>query len=600
MKKILIILIVFAGIFNACESIEDDFLNTPNPSSIDEQLIFTTPFLTKGAIDAILEPIGQTNSYRGRYIPLFGINTDLEIHKDTGKPTDDDANCSNYDTDATNGRMNSTNNVWAQMYAGIQRANVAIEALRKHADPQPGSELGHYLGEALTYRSFYYADLLKTWGDVQARFEPVNTETVFLPKTNRDEIYKQILEDLGEAATLVDWPATSTFTASSERVNKAFVKGLRARVALQASGFQQWPDGGGVGVTRRSNDTDLSVANMYQLAFDEVTDVIKSGTASLEPSFQTFWMNVSQERVEAGRESLWEIPFASGRGRVAYTYGVKHNSANQHTQLAKGREIQPVPHLFYDYDEADTRRSVTCVPYHYESDSDSDGFAAQELASADNWSFGKYRFEWLSSIRRVTSGNDDGMNWVYMRYAEILLMAAETANELNGPAAAAPYLKELRRRAFPADLHAEKVDAYVDALGSKEEMFNAIMDEHKFEFAGEALRKPALIRWGLLGTNIDIAIDKMTNLMMREGEYADVPTTLYARLLDDNETLEIYGLNRGETNPGPEYDISEDWVSINERWFDLYVNDPDTRQFWPIWQTFIDKSNGLLVNDYGY
>ena len=32
----------------------------------------------------------------------------------------------------------------------------------------------------------------------------------------------------------------------------------------------------------------------------------------------------------------------------------------------------------------------------------------------------------------------------------------------------------------------------------------------------------------------------------------------------------------------------------------LYTNDPDQNQFWPIWQVFIDASNGALKNDYGY
>lgn len=96
---------------------------------------------------------------------------------------------------------------------------------------------------------------------------------------------------------------------------------------------------------------------------------------------------------------------------------------------------------------------------------------------------------------------------------------------------------------------------------------------------------------------------KLANLQNRSGEYADVPTTLYFRYAEDNETLEIFGLNRGETqSPGPEF--SEfNWTTLE----DVDINtlfkegvDPDDRQFWPIWQTFIDGSNGQLVNDYGY
>lgn len=50
----------------------------------------------------------------------------------------------------------------------------------------------------------------------------------------------------------------------------------------------------------------------------------------------------------------------------------------------------------------------------------------------------KLRYEWMSRI--VTSTNDDGVNWQYMRLADVYLMAAEAVNELEGPANAAQYI----------------------------------------------------------------------------------------------------------------------------------------------------------------
>ena len=190
-----------------------------------------------------------------------------------------------------------------------------------------------------------------------------------------------------------------------------------------------------------------------------------------------------------------------------------------------------------------------------------------------------------------------------MRYAEILLIAAEAANELQGPSAAAPYLKELRMRAFPSSLHPTKVDAYVNALTSSQAMFEAIVDEHKFEFTGEMERKQALIRWNLLGANLAEAKAKLQRLKNREGEYVNVPTTLYYKYEADGETLDIYGLNEGETqDPGQEYSAFS-WNSFDQNAINTLYKEgvnPDTRQFWPIWQVFIDGSNGKLVNDYGY
>jgi starch-binding outer membrane protein, SusD/RagB family len=596
MKHIIIISgIIIAGLFSSCQELNDDFLNAPAKSTLDESIIFSTAGLAKGAVDGIKVPFAETNSYRGRFLPYYGLNTDAEWFN--ASQTDDaKSQLCTYSALPNNTEMNTTNNAWAMMYSGIERANICIRGLRTFGNPTPGTELGHLLGEALTLRAIYYADLLKTWGDVPARFEPINTETLYLAKSNRDEIYKQLIQDLGEAATLVPWPNETAATASVERINKAFVKGFRARLALVASGFQAYPDG-----VRRSNDPELSVANMYKLALDESRDVINSGKAKLEASFETLWRKYNEENVAAGGESLWELPFADGRGRMLFTFAVRHNTNNQfHANGSnRGGTAGPLPFVFYDYDESDSRRDVSCVAYRWGNAVS--GIAKQELVSSNTWYFGKYRYEWMK--RFVTSTNDDGINKLYMRYAEVLFIAAEAANELEGPAAAAPYLKEIRRRAFAPALHAQKVDAYVNALASKTAMFNAIVKEHKFEFTGEMERKQALIRWNLLKTNLDEAKAKMFNFKDRTGEYADVPKTLYFKYKADNVSLTVYGFNRGEDqNPGVDY-TSFGWNSLT----DIKINslykegvDVNKRQFWPIWQVFIDGSNGKLFNDYGY
>lgn len=594
MKNLILIIsgVFFIGLFNSCQVIEEDFLDAPAKSTLDESVIFSTPALARGAVNGIMEPMGQTNSYRGRFIPFYGFNTDVEYQYNSSSTGNSGGELCNYDAKANNSTMNSENNAWAMMYSGIERANICIRGLRNFGNPMPDTELGQLLGEALTLRAIYYTDLIKAWGDVPARFEPINSETIYLEKSNRDIIYKQLIQDLEEASTLVAWPNETSATNSVERVNKAFVKGLRARLAMIASGYQRYPD-----AIRKSNDPDLSVEKMYKIALDECRSVINSGTAQLESSFETLWRNFNQESVVAGRESLWEIPFADGRGRVNFSFAVRHRSVDQYTGQARGGTAGPLPIVFYDYDESDSRRDITCVPYQWGTAVN--GVSQQELVGLGTWYFGKYRYEWMN--RYVTSSNDDGINKIYMRYAEVLLMAAEAANELEGPGAAMPYLKEIRRRAFPSSLHAQKVDAYVNGLASKQDMFNAIVKEHKYEFTGEMERKQALIRWNLLKTNLDEAKTKMVNLQNRAGEYADVPTTLYYKYQSDNETLDIYGLNRGETtDPGSEYS-AKSWDSlIDDIINSIYVGDVEQRMLWPIWQVFIDGSNGKLVNDYGY
>lgn len=596
MKKFLYIIIslLFAGLLVSCE----DFLDAPSQSTLDESLIFSNPTLAASAIDGIKEPIGQTNSYRGRFLTHYGANTDIEWYN-SSTAASARSDLSRYVNSSINTDMNTANNAWAMMYSGIERANICIRGLRTYGDPAPGTEMGQLLGEALTLRAFYYADLVRAWGDVIARFEPISSETMYLPKSSRDDIYKQLIADLGEASELVAWPNGNARTTTTEGINKAFVKALRARICLAAAGYSQYPDG-----IRKSNDPELSVATLYPIAMQECLDVIASGTASLESSFEGFWRKVNEENIAAGGESLWEIPFADGRGRMAFTFAVRHASADQYTGQPRGGDYGPLPHLFYDYDARDSRRDVTCVPYSWGTATA--GLSKQIINTGNGvslWYFGKLRYEWMT--RFVTSTNDDGLNDIYLRYAEVLLMAAEIQNELGNLGPARDYLKQIRQRAFATADWPVKVDAYLNAITSKEQMFNAIVQEHAFEFAGEMERKAALIRWNLLGTRMDEALVKMADLSNRTGSYADVPEMLYYRYAADGESLQFYGLNRGENEDrSADYTFNTVYVSPDKlgstKINSLFTNDPDQNQFWPIWQVFIDASNGTLVNDYGY
>jgi hypothetical protein len=591
--KIIIAGLIISGFLTSCQEFADDFLDAPAQSTLDEKALFSNAGLAKGAIDGIKQSFAETDSYRGRLLAYQGLNSDVEWFLNSSTPgvkTD----LVVYDTKAGNTEMNKAVNVWAKMYEGIERANLCIRGIRAYGNPSPGNEMGQLLGEALTLRAVYYADLIRNWGDVPARFEPVTNSTIYIPKTSRDIIYKQLIADLGEASTLVAWPNETAATATVEYVNKAFVKGLRARLAMMASGYQQYPDG-----VRRSTDPDLSVEKMYKLALDECRLVIQSGTAHLDNSFEGLWKKYNQDYITAGGESLWEIPFINTRGRMLYTFAVKHDTKDQFQIMtdSNGGSAGPLPFVYYDYDKADTRRDVTCVPYKWGKAVDN--IAKQELTDLQVWYFGKYRYEWMSRIPSAPS--DDGVNKIYMRYAEVLLIAAEAANEIEGAAAAAPYLKEIRSRAFAAADRPVKVENYVNALTGKVDMMNAIIDEYQYEFTGEMERKFALIRWNLLKTKLDEAKVKMADLKTRSGNYSDVPKTLYYKYKADNISLDIYGLNRGETaDPGAGYS-SKGWEKLEDiKITTLYKegNNPDKRQFWPIWEVFIEGSNGMLKNDW--
>ncbi|MBQ9637095.1 MAG: RagB/SusD family nutrient uptake outer membrane protein [Prevotella sp.] len=596
-------------------------LDAPTISALDESSVFSTYSLAEAEIMSIHVSFGETNSYRGRFLPYYGINTDVEwiITPTYSDRLTDKYALSNYNTTADNGQMNNATNAYAKFYEGIERANLAIKGLRTYGDIKNNANMAQLLGEALTLRAVIYNDLIKAWGDVPARFEPNTSENLYLPRTNRDAIYKQLLDDLKEAEDYCYWPNENGITSSVERVSKSFVKGLRARLALYAGGYGLRGDG-----YRLSKDPDLAPEKMYQIAKEECLDIINSGYNTLG-DFKTNFTNLCQDVVAAGGESLWEIPFSEGRGRVLYTWGVRHQVSDQYTYQAKGGVNGPLPTLFYDYDVDDVRRDITCVPYRWGAKTDGVAISKtadngelyglggigevyqvpQVLSTPVAMYFGKLRYEWMK--RWVTSDNDDGINWQYMRMADVYLMAAEAINQLDGPAAAAPYMRPILNRALPAAKANALLSQYT---ASKADFQRGIIDQRAFEFAGEALRKADLVRWGIIDEKMAEAKAKLQRLAERSGEYADLPEKLYTKLDADGETLIIYGLNHGDTDDAGN-DLRKNEGYESKGWFlsngepritsdiieGLYVVQPSTHCLWPIWTTFISSSNNMLNND---
>ena len=580
-------------------------IDAPTQSSLDESTTFSTYSLAEAEIMSVNVSFGETNSYRGRFLPYYGLNSDVEVGSGTypskTNATNEKQALWNYDTPANNPQMNTDNNAYAKFYEGIERANLAIVGIRKYGNIEKNPDMAQLLGEALTLRAVIYTDLTKAWGDVPARFTPNNNDNIYLPRTNRDSIYKVLLNDLKEAESYCYWPNQSSITKTTERVSKSFVKALRARIALYAGGYGLRGDG-----FRLSKDPELAPEKMYEIARQECEDIINAKKNELG-LFKENFTKLCQDNVTAGGESLWEIPFSSGRGRVLYTLGVKHNTKDQYTGQAQGGVNGPTPTLYYDYDTEDVRRDITCVPYEWSKELDSKGNAAVQLRAINKWCFGKLRYEWMSRI--VTSTNDDGVNWQYMRLADVYLMAAEAENALGNTAKAWTYMEPILTRALPAAKVAALKTKYT---ASKEAFFEGIVEQRALEFAGESLRKADLIRWGIIDSKMAEEVGKLYALANRTGRYAGLPDKVYINATTDAKNIKIYGLNKGEDDNTKIQELknagwtSKNWFTDNKTGLNvltedyiqgLYVVKPSTHCLWPIWETFINKSNGVLNNN---
>ncbi|MBR5925140.1 MAG: RagB/SusD family nutrient uptake outer membrane protein [Bacteroidales bacterium] len=659
MKKIFTILAI-ALLAASCNTL-DNLIESPSQSTYADDVVFANYTLAEYSVYGIGEIVGHTNSYRGRLHLFYGMNTDIETYSSNSAGTDDSGldavddriRMSEYNSTPNDTQMNTSTNGYNEIVTGIERANLCIQGLRAYGKVDSDKNMSYLLGEALTYRAFFYYELIKMWGEVPLRTEPVNTSTIYLQKSDRDDIYKVVLADLEEAIDRLYWPGEATQTTRADRMNKAFAKALYARVALSAAGWAWRPDEGKVGTgnlgsLRLTKDPELSAAVLYPKALRHIDDIYTSKTASLEPSYETLWRKFNNsEHLTGTPEVLWVIPFSDGRGRWNYTHAYPHTKGGPWitNNSARGGSSLPTANLWFKYDKNDTRRDLTLVNMQWNGETQ-----AWELRGAVNyWFWGKYRYEWMVN-NPYNGGNDDGIKPIVMRYSDALLMGAELAACTGDLGKAQTYLGEVRKRAM-AGKAATKYTA-VDALtigaagtdgngmitdhANKNTILGAIYQERALELAGEFIRKQDLIRWGLLKTALDEEKADLEDLAKMQGAYAAYAAYATERTTDDRtfktyplywrenhaaQKIEFFGLDADQIGQTPaDYTVAEPngW-KIQERyisseafrntttgaytWNYFYRNaldDPYPRSVWPMYNLTMSTMQGALVNDYGY
>ena len=589
---------------SGCNKID---LTTPTQSSFDESVVFSNYTLAEYNVYSIYEVFGHTNCHRGRYLAWYGFNNDTEMYLST--TSDEKSSIARYAITPTNGQLNLTNGPFNELQTGIERANLCIRGIKTYGNIDKDSKMAALYGEALVARALLYTELLKAYGEVPARFEPVSPTTIYLPKADRDVIFTQLLADLEESWKYMSYGQEKSTT----RPGLAFSKGLYARLVLMACGYALRPDEGKVntgdiGTVRLSQTFAQQKNELYKKALEALEDVIAKGGYSLYQDYEQLWKDFNDFDTTTGKEVIYSLPMSDVRGRWNYSIAVRceapvsgGNNPWTSTSSNRGGEVGPVPTLYWKYDEGDQRRDVSCANFK---------FIGKEAAisGAANWYFGKYRFDWMTTLP-YTGGNDDGCKPVYMRYPDILLMAAEISNEISEQKdVAKDYIRQVVERAFLYNQN--KVDAYMNGLSTKESIFNAIVDQRALEFVGEYLRKNDLIRWNLLKTKIDEAMQDMQDLSDHTGKFADLGTNVYYRYNPDGYTISVYGYDHGQTS-----DPGEGWTAYtdsegniptyyftlkSEKIGSFYDQNPDTRQWWPIPQATIETSQGSLKNDYGF
>jgi starch-binding outer membrane protein, SusD/RagB family len=416
-------------------------------------------------------------------------------------------------------------NPFNQLYEGIEKANLCIDQIPQMPQYSNGTadeqtQLKRMHGEALTLRAQYYHELIRNFGDVPATFIPAfKLNDLFIPQADRDSTYNKLLADLELAITLLPWRTEAG--SYNERITKGAAKALRARIALARGGYALRQNGN---IERKSD-----YLTYYQIAKQECQDLMsRRDQHTLHPNFMEFWVqhsDVSGSRNPSG-EILFEVGAGGGNGttdsRLADFDGT---AVDVNTRYSRGSaQINIVPTYFYAFDSVDTRRDVTITYYSIPAPG-TDG-VNYKRARDIRMTTGKYRIDWRSPLLGSPGSNpiNKGLQWVLIRFSDVLLMYAEAANEINnGPdAQAIAAYEEVRKRAYLGN---------TSLIGTtptdKAGFFNAIVKERWLEFGNEGVRKFDLLRWGLLETKLNEARADLQKLRDRVAPYNNVPQYIY-------------------------------------------------------------------------
>lgn len=488
---------------------------TEKPTSFYEMdTYFTTADKAKMAVIGIYDCLAAEGSY-GQYVMPFASSDDMYMVRGTATGDGTRRDISHYALTSSNTWVAS---VWNYIYEGIDRANTAIAGIEKMPSYENSDELKELVAQARFLRAFLAFDLVRYWGDVP--FKTTSTGSfgdTAQPRTEREKIYDQIIIDLDFAKIHLK-PGNEV--ASSEVPCRGAARALLMRVYLQRAGYSLDR------TTRTLTRPDDATRKNY---FDAVIEEWKAfGTEGYHnfygAGYEELFKNYSK-LVLNNQESLWEIAFEPNNGQKDNAgYWATYNgplvdapdagsgAANQNFFGRANAFFIVLPYWGDFYDDNDVRRDVNFVDYVYrwvKKDKAQVKMSVCQEISKNMYRYpGKWRREWMAL--GFVDPNHTGVNYCPLRYADVVLMAAEAYNEINDTPKAWELLNDVRARAHATEINSSNYASLMKAPkvydlpfisdGDEAGKFRtALYWERAFETAYEGQRKFDLIRWGVLG-----------------------------------------------------------------------------------------------------
>ena len=491
--------ILFAGLAALGMSSCDDFLEVESPSAFDDAYVFENTTEASRLLNGVYASLASNSTFGNAFINTFDLNSDVEYYTISTEPEAMTATQKFYRQYQCTPDASDLKNTWDGAYQTIERASNFIAAAEQSDLYAAGdTTLFQLMGEAKCMRAMNFLELVIMMGDVPFDLRRTyEAEGLVKPIVDRDEILTTLINDLREIAPHMQ--LSSTLSAGVERCSKEFAWALIAKMALYRGGYslRKGANPSDNGVMQRAAD----YKDYYQIARNYCDSVITKGGHMLNKEFYQVFIDECNYKVAQGDDPIFEIPFTMDvSGNIGYAQGPACSAAGSSTYHKWGSTNGGVRlNFFHRFTYASTDKRRDCIGFWGYTDA-AVGATPSLLNTQSNYCNKWSKFWDYSARQGAESSGSTGINFPYMRYADVLLMFAEAENELSGPTSAAKSaLKQVRERAFRgAANEGEMVDTYVDAATTKEAFFEQIFNERAWEFAGEGLRWKDLVRWNLL------------------------------------------------------------------------------------------------------
>lgn len=402
--------------------------------------------------------LDRNGSYHGfSSIPWFGLNSFRGDDAMKGSSDADGADWATvYDGFQYQKAHWSASIYWDQNYNLINKTNAVLQTADSLQLTDAASKIN--IAEAKFFRALTYFQLVRVFGEV-----PKLTARIYTPndakkaKATVPEIYALIDADLNDAVQNLpeNWNNSTGNSRFPGRLTKYAAMALLAKAKLYR---QDW---GGA------------------LALCET--IINSGNYALLSNYS----NNFKVAGENGKESLFEIQASLGQNGVpdnGHEYGVEQGvRGSGDWDLGWGWNT-PTPELAASYESQDQRRAATIL---YSGQDDGYGKTVPAFPVVPRMYWNKKVYPEPSMQAYTGRRQNSWLNHVIIRYADVLLMAAEAANETGAIAKATDYVNQIRNRAGLGNTTATTQVA----------MRAAIKQERKVELAMEGERFFDLVRW---------------------------------------------------------------------------------------------------------